>query len=246
MSRPVDVSEERLVDYVLGELRRDEAEDLERLMREDVGVAAEVRRLRTVLDLLPYTVMTEPPPELRGRVLDAAAERARTRAIPTPARAAPRPARRVVWSRFAAAAAAGLALAFGVDAWRTRQELALQREMTVALQEPNVVRSFAMAGTGEARGAIGRVALDLDAKKGAVVLKGMPVLPEGKVYRLWARVADNDVPCGEFRSDPAGAVLAQFVVPVESYTAPIGKLFVTVEPETPSAAPTGPTVMTSA
>ena len=118
--------------------------------------------------------------------------------------------------------------------------------MTVALQEPNVVRSFALAGTGEARGAVGRVALDLDAKKGAVVLKGMPVLPEGKVYRLWARVADNDVPCGEFRSDPAGAVLAQFVVPVESYTAPIGKLFVTVEPEAPSAAPTGPTVMTSA
>jgi hypothetical protein len=117
--------------------------------------------------------------------------------------------------------------------------------MTAALQEPNVVRSFALAGTGAARGAVGRVALDLDAKKGAVVLKGMPVLPEGKVYRLWARVADTDVPCGEFRSDPAGAVLAQFAVPVESYTAPIGKLFVTVEPAAPSAVPSGPTVMTS-
>jgi len=246
MTRPVDISEERLVDYVLGELRRDEAEELERLMRDDAGVAGEVRRLRTVLDLLPYAVMAEPPPELRGRVLDAAAERARARAIPPAVQAAPRRARRVVWSRFAAAAAAGLALVFGVDAWRTRQELALQREMTAALQEPNVVRSFALAGTGEARGAVGRVALDLDAKKGAVVLKGMPVLPEGKVYRLWARVADNDVPCGEFRSDPAGAVLAQFVVPVESYTAPIGKLFVTVEPAAPSAVPSGPTVMTSA
>ena len=244
MTRPVDVSEERLVDYVLGELRRDEAEELERLMRADAGVAAEVRRLRTVLDLLPYSAMTEPPPELRGRVLDAAAERARTRAAaaPPPARRAPR---RVVWSRFAAAAAATLALAFGFDAWRTRQELALQRAMTAALQEPNVVKAFALAGTGAARGAVGRVALDLDAKKGAVVLKGMPVLPEGQVYRLWARVAETDVPCGEFRSDPAGAVLAQFAVPVESYTAPIGKLFVTVEPAAPSAVPSGPTVMTS-
>jgi hypothetical protein len=65
------------------------------------------------------------------------------------------------------------------------------------------------------------------------------------VYRLWARVADKDVPCGEFTSDPSGAVQAQFVVPVESYTAPIGKLFVTVEPSDLPATPTGPTVMTS-
>jgi anti-sigma-K factor RskA len=242
VTRPVDVSEERLVDYVLGELRRDEAEQIERLVRTDASLAAEVRRLRPVLDLLPYSVMTEPPPGLRGRVLDAAAARARARAAPS---AVARP-RGVVWSRFVAAAAAALALAFGLDARRTRQELALQRETTAALQEPNVVKSFALAGTGSARGAVGRIALDLDAKKGAVVLKGMPVLPEGQVYRLWARVADADVPCGDFRSDPAGAVLAQFAVPVESYTAPIGKLFVTVEPAAPSAAPTGPTVMTSA
>jgi anti-sigma-K factor RskA len=245
MTRPAEVSEERLVDYVLGELRRDEAEELERVMTADVDLAAEVGRLRAVLDLVPYSAMADPPPELRHRVLDAAAARARSRAAPAvpPAR---RAAPRVVWSRFAAAAAAGLALAFGIDAWRTRQELALQREMTAALQEPNVVKSFALAGTGAASGAVGRVALDLDAKKGAVVLKGMPVLPQGQVYRLWARVADKDVPCGEFRSDQAGAVLAQFAVPVESYTAPIGRLFVTVEPATPSAVPTGPTVMTSA
>jgi hypothetical protein len=44
---------------------------------------------------------------------------------------------------------------------------------------------------------------------------------------------------------PDGAVQAQFVVPVESYTAPIGKLFVTIEPSDLAATPTGPTVMTS-
>ena len=54
--------------------------------------------------------------------------------------------------------------------------------------------------------------------------------------------AHCDIPCGIY--DPAGAVLAQFAVPVESYTAPIGKLFVTVEPAAPSAAPTAtPTMM---
>ena len=47
MTRPVDVSEERLVDYVLGELRRDEAEELERMMR-DRGVVV-------VPEWLPHT-----------------------------------------------------------------------------------------------------------------------------------------------------------------------------------------------
>ncbi len=242
MSQPIDVSEERLVEYVLGELRRDEAQALERLMQGDVQLASEVRRLRQVFDLLPYASVVEPPPELRARVLEAAAARTAQATASAPA---PRPARRLVWSQFAAAAAAALALAFGIDAWRTRQELGLQRELTAALQEPNVVRSFALAGTGAAGGAVGRVSLDLDAKKGAVVLRGMPALPEGKLYRLWARVADRDVPCGEFAADPVGAVLAQFVVPVESYTAPISKLFVTVEPASLPESPTGPTVMES-
>ena len=238
MSEPLDVSEDQLVQYVLGELRRDEAQALERRLDADAELAAEVSRLRQVLDLMPYASMTEPPPELRDRILGAAT----TRRAPAPA---PRAARRIVWSRFAAAAAAALAVAFGVDAYRTRQELALQREVTATLQEPNVMRSFAMAGVGTAGGAVGRVALDLDAKRGAVVLKGMPVLPSGEVYRLWAKVADKSVPCGQFTTGKDGAVVAQFVVPVESYTAPIAQLFVTVESAAPSDTPSGPTVMVS-
>src|SRR5262245_13387796 len=114
MSQPIDVSEDRLVDYVLGELRRDEAQALERVLQSDAQLAAEVRRLRQVFDLLPYASVTEPPPDLRARVLDAAVARARSaeHAAPAPAR---RTARRVVWSRFAAALAATLALVFGVD-----------------------------------------------------------------------------------------------------------------------------------
>ena len=238
MSEPLEASEDELVQYVLGELRRDEAQALERRLDEDEALAAEVWRLRQVLDLMPYASITEPPPALRDRILSTAAARQ------APAGKARTP-RRIVWSRFAAAAAAALALAFGVDAYRTRQELSLQREVTATLQEPNVMRSFAMAGTGAAGGAVGRVALDLDAKRGAVVLKGMPVLPAGEVYRLWAKVADKSVPCGQFTSGADGAVVAQFVVPVESYTAPISKLFVTVEPAAPSDVPTGPTVMVS-
>ena len=89
------------------------------------------------------------------------------------------------------------------------------------------------------------MALDLDAKRGAVVLKGLAQPPPGRIYRLWAQVADRAVPCGDFRVRPDGAVTAQFPVPVETYTAPLGKLFVTEEPEPPPPAPTGRRILES-
>ena len=145
-----------------------------------------------------------------------------------------------MWSRFAAAIAATLALALGLDSWRTHRELDLQRELSRTLLEPNQVHQFALTGGG-----FGRVALDMDAKKGAVVLRGVPALPTGQVYRLWAQVGDKSIFCGDFRAAPDGAVQAQFAVPVESYTAPIKSLFVTVEPVGPPTVPRGRRVMQS-
>jgi anti-sigma-K factor RskA len=237
--------EELMVDYVLGELPRAEAEAFERTIATDAALAAEVQRLRNTLDLMPYAAVSEPPPALRGAVLQAAERQARS---PMPASAAKsaRPARRIVWSRFAAAAAAALAIGFGIDSYRVRTELELQREVTAMLQEPNVVRSFALAGTGSGGGSFGKVTLDLDAKRGAVALRHLAALPADQVYRLWAKVGDKSVPCGDFAAAADGTVLAQFRVPVESYTAPIANLFVTIEPRSATGNPTGPTVMTSA
>jgi hypothetical protein len=58
-------------------------------------------------------------------------------------------------------------------------------------------------------------------------------------------VGDRSVFCGDFRASGVGAVEAQFAVPVESYTAPVRELFVTVEPAGPPGAPTGRRVMES-
>ena len=232
-----EAAEELAVQYVLGELRADECAAFERRLGEDAALATEVHRLRRVLGLVPLATATDPPPGLRDRILAAAAEQSRTRKAP---RAATAP-RRVVWSRFAAALAATLALALGIDSWRVHRELDLQRDLTRTLVEPNLVHQFALAGGG----AYGKVALDMDAKKGAVVVKGVPALPAGQVYRLWAEVGDKSVFCGDFRAAPDGAVQAQFAVPVESYTAPIKGVFVRVEPAGPPAQPTGRRVMES-
>jgi len=238
MTRLDDDAELLAVQYVMGELRRDEAAAFEARLASDPVLATEVRRLRRTLGALPFATATEPPPGLRERIVAAAqAETHDHRSGRLP--------RRVVWSRFAAAAAAALAVAFGLDAQRTRHELTVQRQLAEVLLEPNVVKSFALAGTGSARGAYGRVALDMDGKRGAVVLRGMPALAAGTVYRLWARVGDKDVPCGDFGTRADGQVVAQFVVPVESYTAPLAKLFVTIEPSGGAGVPSGPTVMQS-
>jgi len=230
-----ETAEELAVQYVLGELRPDEVATFERRLGEDTALAAEVLRLRRVLGLVPLATTVDPPPELRSRILAAAEAQARTRTAPRA-----RGPRRVVWSRFAAAAAAALALALGIDSWRTHRELDLQRELAQTLLEPNQVHNFSLTGAG-----FGKVALDMDAKRGAVVLRAVPQLPAGEVYRLWAQVGDKAVFCGDFRAASGGAVQAQFAVPVESYTAPIKRLFVTVERAGPPGEPTGRRVMES-
>jgi anti-sigma-K factor RskA len=226
--------EDQAVQYVLGELAAPDARALEQRMASDAALADEVRRLRATLGLLPYATAAEPPPALRVRILAAAATEQRRTLVRAP--------RRVVWSRYAAALAASVALALGIDSYRAHRELALQQQVAHLLLEPNVVKSFPVSGGG----AVGLVALDLDSKRGAVVLRGAHTLPTGQTYRLWAQVADRAVPCGDFTAAPDGTVQAQFQVPVDAYTAPIGKLFVTVEPSGPGEKPTGPVVMQSA
>lgn len=222
--------------FVLGDLDPDESRALERRLGDDPELAEAVRRLRATLDLLPHAASTPPPAALRARVLRAG-ERARVVGMVRPRRP---------WAVLAAVAAALVALVLGLDGVRLRRELAVQQEVAAMLQEPNVVRSFRLAGTGDAGDAYGTVALDLDERKGAVALRSLPALPAGRVYRLWAQVGSDDVACGDFRSDADGRVVTQFPIPVDSYRAPIAKLFVTVEPADGVGGPTGPTVMESA
>ena len=230
--------QERAAQYVLGELAPAERAELERRLADDAELAREVEALRRLIGILPLGAAVDPPPALRARVLAAVEPPA---AAPAPAQ---RPASRLV-VRLVGAVAAVLALALGLDAYRARRDLALERELRTALQQPNVVLDFTLAGRGDAAGATGRASLDLDARRGAVALYGLPALPPNRVYRLWAAVGGRTVPCGAFNADQDGRVVAQFAVPVDAYAAPIGRLFLTVEPAPPPAAPTGPPVMES-
>ena len=227
--------------FVLGELPLDESARIEARLSTDPELAAEVRRLRQTLDLLPHAASQTPPAHLRDRVLRDA--QAATRRPLAPQAHPPR--RTSTWAPPLALAASIAALFFAYDAYRLRTDLGVQRELAALLSEPNVVLRYELAGVGSGSGSFGGVSLDLDDEKGAVVLRELPELPDGQVYTLWAKVGSDDVPCGSFRSNADGRVLAQFAVPVDSYTAPIKKLFVTIEPDKAAAGPTGPTVLES-
>lgn len=230
-----DALEDTMTRFVLDELDREEAEAFERLLAARPELAREVASLRRALGLLPYATVADPPPALRGRVLAAAAR-------VTTASGAKASVRRVPWGWLAAAASlvAGAVVFQNLD---LRRQLQLQDDVSVLLQQPNVVLSFALAGSGTASRAFGRVVLDLDAKKGAVVIRRLPALGPEQVYRLWARIGREKVLCGEFGADADGTVMKQFPVPVDAYTAPVEELLLTVESSAALSPPTGPTVM---
>ena len=240
-----------LTRYVLGELRGDDAVELERLVAERPDLTAELQRLQRAFGLMPYAAVATPPPHLRERVLRAAqgidvradaptssANRQERDPRITPLSRAERRRRGVPWTKIVGSIAAVLIIALAWDGHRLRQELALQRDVATTLQEPNVVLSFALRGTGVSLAA-GSAVLDLDAKKAAVAIRGLPPLPPDQVYRLWARVGDAMVRCGEFKVNADGAVMSQFTIPVDAYTEPVRALVLTAEPATSAGHPVG-------
>lgn len=242
--------------YVLGDLEDDEALEMERLAQQRPAIRDEIGLLRRTLGLMPYAAVTAPPPDLRARVLAAAEAQARPSTAPAvrpaSARAAvrPRPAvrpratRGATLTRLVGSIAALLIIALSWDGYRLRQELALQQDVATTLQQPNLVRQFALRGTGVSLAA-GTVVLDLDAKRAAVAIRGLAPLPAGQTYRLWARIGEGAVPCGQFNADARGAVVSQFTIPVDAYTSPVQQLFLNVEPAEQGAQPVGTTVMVS-
>lgn len=234
-----DVLQDLMTRYVLHDLSRDETDEFERLLAGNPELAAEVSNLQKVLHLMPYATATEPPPHLRARVLQAARAAAHRKAAYTLPQ-------RLSWSKIVGTVAALLAIVFAWDSYRLRQELRLQKEVTTLLQQPNVLLSFSLEGTERLGGAVGSVVLDLDAKKAAVVIRGLPTLPADQVYRLWALLTKGEkVPCGQFNANVQGAVFSQLSIPVDAYTSPIVRLIVTREPSSAPLHPVGPTVMVS-
>jgi anti-sigma-K factor RskA len=161
------------------------------------------------------------------------------------------------WSRVAgavAAMAAMLLISFLIwDRWtltrllverdrdiqNLQSEIARRKEVYRLLEDPSV-RAIALAGQAASPAAVGRLLWRADDRTGLLLTRGLPEVPEGMIYELWAIGSGGPVPAGLFSVDERGR--AQHKLP--ALAAPVSGSYeqfaVTLEPEAGSPLPTGP------
>jgi Anti-sigma-K factor rskA len=200
--------------------------------------ANEVRGLREVATALAFAATAEAPPELRSRVLTAAA---RTRQLPPEVRSyrtharAPRTLPWVPWlSGTVALASVAVAVFFGLAQSHTQNELnqarAQNQALSVVLSAPRV-QVLSQVSTS---GGTAIVVLAAERHELAVVTAGLPALPPGQVYQLWLIGKAKTVSAGLLPAAKSGqtpAILATGVVKGDT-------LGLTVEPAPGSPQPT--------
>jgi len=245
-----------LVRYVLGDLDTQEKLRVQIALQSDAALAREAVELRRTLDLLPLTTQAAPPAHLRERTLAGARERLADRVVEErdPPSVTSLAAAREQRGRFSWAWAATASLATAgsiacavlvVDRLQLQRKHDLDMQAATMLLEPNVVKSFSLQGSGSASKASGVVLLDLDAKRASIVVRDLPAVPAGQAYHLWAVLENKRVPCGRFTPTAQGRIVTQFAIPVDSYTSPLQKLILTVEPDMDVAQPSGNEAMSS-
>jgi anti-sigma-K factor RskA len=200
--------------------------------------ASEVRGFREVATALAFAATAEPPPELRDRVLAAAA---RARQVPPEVTTHARPRRTRTWapwvpwlSGVVATASIVVAVLFGFAQAHTRQQLnqarAVNQAISLLLSSPQAT----LLTHSTTKGGVATVVLVADKHELAVITNGLPALPAGQVYQLWLIGKKKIVSAGLLPPATAGrtpAVLASGVVKGDT-------LGLTVEPAPGSAQPT--------
>jgi anti-sigma-K factor RskA len=200
--------------------------------------AAEVKGFREVATALAFAAAAEPPAELRGRVLAAAA---RTRQLPPEVRTHARPKRARPWvpwvpwlSGVVAAASIVVAVLFGFAQAHTQDQLNQVRAENQAISLLLSAPRAKLLTHVVIHGGVATVVLAADRHELAVVTTGLPALPPGKVYQLWLIGKPKIVSAGLLppaRNGQTPAVLATGVVKGDT-------LGLTVEPAGGSAQPT--------
>ncbi len=204
--------------------------------------ASEVRGFHEVATAMAFAAATEAPPELRDRVLTAAA---RTRQLPPEVRTHARSRRTRAWpfkmpwvpwlSGAIATASIVVAVLFGFAQAHTQQELnqirAQNQAIALVLSAPQV-RLLTHSTT---KGGVAIVVLAADRHQLVVTTSGLPAPPAGHVYQLWLIGKTKIVSAGLLpeatSSGQTAPVLASGVVKGDT-------LGLTVEPAPGSLQPT--------
>jgi anti-sigma-K factor RskA len=221
--------------------------------------ASEVRGFREVGTALAFAASSDPPPEMRDRVLAAVA---RTRQLPPEIRTHARPRRTRTWAPWVpwlsgavAAVAVVVAVLFGLAQAHTQAELnqARAQNQALAVDKARVVAELNQARAHDqalaailgaphvtllsqrtTKGGVAVVVLDAAKRQLIVATSGLPALPPGQVYQLWLIGPVRIVSAGLLPAATSGVtspVVATGIVKGD-------KLGLTVEPAPGTAQPT--------
>jgi Anti-sigma-K factor rskA len=225
--------------YALDALERGAERDrFDRHLHRCQSCTSEVRGFREVATALAFAADTEPPPELRDRVMAAVA---RTRQQPPEIRTHARPRRSrgtAPWLPWLSGAVATvgivIAVVFGFAQAHTQQELDQARAQNEAIASVLAAPDARLLTSTTTKGGVAIVVLSAEKRQLVVSTAGLPPLPAGKVYQLWLIGPVKIVSAGLLPAAEAGKtapVLASGIVAGD-------KLGLTVEPAPGTAQPT--------
>jgi anti-sigma-K factor RskA len=121
----------------------------------------------------------------------------------------------------------------------TRQELSRYQEAVNLLRQPDN-RFLTLIGTSPKLQSSGSLIIVPTRELAILVLRDVALLPQGKVYRLWALVDGQKVTCGDFKPNAQGDVFLQ--LPLEKWGGTT-EVVVTVEPDRALPMPVGEMVI---
>ncbi len=217
--------QELMAGYVLGDLSPEEAARLAQVLATDPSVQSGLSELEQALQSAFDPPLLPVPSQLKGRVLEGAAQSlaqsvpempadpVTVAAVPTRSQAPSMPPESSgVWRWLGGLGlAASLGLGFNnIRLWQQLQlaQLSQQQPSDPALEQP-LYFTLDPTEINPNATAMGEIAIDLAARQAMLIVRDLPVLPDGEVYALWT-VVDESAPV---TVDPLGAsLMAVFAV----------------------------------
>jgi len=222
--------------YALDALDADERADFERHLAECERCSAQLADLQEAVAALAFAVEgPEPPPALRGRILESAREESSAKVVAFPRRRWATPA-------VATIAAVAACAAIGLGIWASSLSNSLDRERSANAMYAEAIK---LLGTDAQVKALadgeGRLLVAPGGGRAALVVCGLSSAPAGKTYQAWVIEGKTPRPAGLFR----GGGVCSLPVVLER-DVPTGAIVaVTLEREGGVQAPTTPILVRS-
>lgn len=176
--------------YALNALDDEERAQFERHLSRCEECQVQLVEFQEAAAALAFAERREPPPELRGRILEAAHENGKVIALPS---------RRWVFPATVATAAAAAVAAIALGVWATSLSRDLDRERSAKESYASAIQLLGggaqVTPLADAEGGL-LVAPDGEA---ALVVCGLEPAPKGRTYEAWVIEADTPRPAGLFR-----------------------------------------------